>query len=67
MSAPVTATSMVTAVPPAPVPTPVAAIPITISALHPIAIAIIPLSGSAGECQTPNTENQQQTKNYYSL
>ena len=40
--------------------------PVTIiAALRPV--AIIPLSGSAAQGQTPDAENQQQTKNYDSL
>jgi hypothetical protein len=62
-----------TTVPPATVV--VAAIRIT-AAFHPVAIAILAafhpiavvvLSRGAGQCQTADTENQQQTKNYDSL
>ncbi len=65
-----------------PAPAPVAAIRIT-AAFHPVAttaarrpvaiiaalrpVAIIVLSRSAAQGQTPDTENQQQTKNYDSL
>jgi hypothetical protein len=57
---------------PSSMPPRVATIRIT-AAIHPVAIAIlaavrpvavIVLSGSAGQCQTADTENQQQTNNY---
>ncbi len=66
VSAPAPITSLVppATVPPAPVP--VAVIPITPpAAFHPVSIIV--LSRSAGQCQTPKTENKQQTKNYDSL
>jgi hypothetical protein len=47
-----------------PVPVPVPAMVITHPA-HPVSIMV--LSRTAGEGQTPDSENQQQTKNYDSL
>jgi hypothetical protein len=72
MFLPVTSTtSTMSIVSPAPVPpVPVAAIAITPPAtFHPVSIpvSIIVLSGSAGQGQTPDSENHQQTKNDDSL
>jgi hypothetical protein len=63
-----TSTSTVPPAAAAPVAVTVAVHPVAITivaAFHPVPVAIVVLS--AGECQTSETENQQQTKNYDSL